>query len=923
MKVYVSSTFEDLQEHRRAVSVAIRNAGWEDVAMEYYIAEDKRAVDRCLEDVAACDLYIGVFAWRYGWTPPKRRFSITELEYRTAVALKKPRLLFLADPKAAWPPFLIDADRKKIEALRKKVGSDRIAGFFGTPDSLIGQLSPALARRIEIKPVAAQGIDTAAYVQYLRRRYGILDLDALMDPKRDELQQLRLENIFIEQRVKEDPPPLELTKDMLEVLKNRHEVHEDELPQGMTPELMSSYLGKPSTPVLSVLSAEDNRLTIVLGDPGAGKSTLLRYLLLSTTSNLPILIDLKTYTALRSRNQCQTFFDYFDRLHQEEGCPAAGAALRHHLEARRPALILFDGIDEIFEPEEQEKITKQIIAVAEAYPNARIVATSRIIGYRRTLLTNAGFRHYTLQDLDRDAIVAFTRRWYEMTLPSASDVDSRVQRIKSAYDASASIRQLAGNPMLLTIMAIIGKHQELPRARWNLYDHAASVLVQHWDVKKHLADKQLGAELMDDEDKKELLRRLAYAMQKGEGGLAGNYIHGAELHKLVEEYLRDRYQLPVERCVMIARAMIAQFRERNFILASYGANLYGFVHRAFLEFFCASAIVYRFEKTKELPLSELKEIFERHRKEKAWNEVLRLICGAIGESFAGDLIDQLRVAGDSSAMKLAVECLSEIRRIDAVADAAGRLLIAVLDFLNGSFRHDNREWQDRIEMASAAAAIGTRWPQRENLIAWLSDAKSEFGVLVWELGHVIGSVGNGLNDLRSLLFKTAKTMSSLGNAAIYALGAGWPDDSDVTDFLLRCTGGRKSIRLVAYQSLSYYRRSDERLANLIFARATPKEPLADLVVQYFHEDPRSVPFLMAAARKTWWTGETAVRGMETHIAQPRVRKLLQKLTSDDRVGTLAAQILARHPAPKSPASRFAGTSPRRAARSAAHARARD
>jgi len=889
-KVYVSSTFEDLQEHRRAVSRAIRQAGSEDVAMEYYVAEDKRAVDRCLEDVAACDLYIGLYAWRYGWQPPKSKVSITELEYRKAVELNKPRLLFLTDPKAAWPPLLIDSNRKKIEALRKKVGDDRIAGFFGTPDSLVAQLAPALQRQVDIKPVAAQGIDTEAYFRYLRSRYGTLDLDALMDPKRDELQQLRLENIFIEQNVREDRPPLELTKDMLEVLKNRNEVHEDDLPQGMTPELMSelqqSYLSKPSLPVLSVLAAEENRCTIILGDPGAGKSTLLRYLLLSASSDrLPILIDLKTYTALRGRNQCQTFFDYFDRLHEEEGCPAAGATLRRYLDEKQPAVILFDGIDEIFEPAEQEKITNQIVAVAEAYPNARIVATSRIIGYRRTLLTNAGFKHYTLQDLDRDAILKFTRRWYEMTLPNASDVDSRVQRIVSAYDASPSIRQLAGNPMLLTIMAIIGKHQELPRARWNLYDHAASVLVQHWDVKKHLADKQLGADLMDDEDKKELLRRLAYAMQKGEGGLAGNYIHGAELQNLVEEYLRGRYQLSVEQSVKIARAMIAQFRERNFILASYGANLYGFVHRAFLEFFCASAIVYRFEKTRDLPFSELKEIFEKHREEKAWHEVLRLICGAIGESFAGDLIDQLRVVGDETAIKLAVECLSEIRRIDAVADAAGRLLIATLDILES----EDSFW----EVAEAAASIGTSWPQRENVIAWLNATRtpSEY-YSKGALGYAIGSVGSGLKDLKSLLFRLAEMESDSTDFAFYALGAGWQDD-EVTEFLIRGTDTRAS----AYFSLGRYRKFNKRVTDMIFAAAGPKGANSDAaitVVYYLHEDPRSVPILIAAAHDDL-SRDVAVRGLETHIAQPRVRKLLQQLISHKRLGTLASQILARHP----------------------------
>ena len=37
----------------------------------------------------------------------------------------------------------------------------------------------------------------------------------------------------------------------------------------------------------------------------------------------------------------------------------------------------------------------------------------------------------------------------------------------------------------------------------------------------------------------------------------------------------------------IATAMLRQFRERNFILSLFGGGVYGFVHRAFLEYFCA------------------------------------------------------------------------------------------------------------------------------------------------------------------------------------------------------------------------------------------------------------------------------------------------------------------------------------------------
>lgn len=67
---YVSSTYLDLGQHRQRAAQVLRCMGWLDIAMEHYVAEDRRSLDRCLADVASCDLYIGLFAWRYGWVPP-------------------------------------------------------------------------------------------------------------------------------------------------------------------------------------------------------------------------------------------------------------------------------------------------------------------------------------------------------------------------------------------------------------------------------------------------------------------------------------------------------------------------------------------------------------------------------------------------------------------------------------------------------------------------------------------------------------------------------------------------------------------------------------------------------------------------------------------------------------------------------------
>src|SRR5262249_34230908 len=133
--------------------------------------------------------------------------------------------------------------------------------------------------------------------------------------------------------------------------------------------------------------------------------------------------------------------------------------------------------------------------------------------------------------------------WYALALYDHPGIaDQRRQRLTQAIEESVPIRELAGNPLLLTILAIIGKHQELPRERWKVYDHAASVLIQHWDVNKHLVDARIDADAIREDDKKELLRRIAYRMQYGRQGLAGNHIWEEDLAAEIEGYLRVRYQ---------------------------------------------------------------------------------------------------------------------------------------------------------------------------------------------------------------------------------------------------------------------------------------------------------------------------------------------------------------------------------------------
>ena len=197
-KIYVSSTYVDLIDCRKQVSVTLRKMGHEDIAMEYYTAENKRPVEKCLADVAACDVYVGIFAWRYGWIPKTKnpkKISITEMEYRQAVKSKKDCLIFLLNSDALWSPKFIDKHRKQIERLRLGLEKTHTVASFSSKDDIGASLAVAVHNWENSRSGISLGrtipkLDFKSYYDAIRKRYQRLDLDALTPPEKEEYLQL-------------------------------------------------------------------------------------------------------------------------------------------------------------------------------------------------------------------------------------------------------------------------------------------------------------------------------------------------------------------------------------------------------------------------------------------------------------------------------------------------------------------------------------------------------------------------------------------------------------------------------------------------------------------------------------------------------------------------------------------------------------
>jgi hypothetical protein len=295
LRVYVSSTFQDLQACRVEIRLALQRLGLQDVAAETYTAES-RPLDRCLAEVRSSDLFIGVFAWRYGHVPGGHEKSITELEYDAAEAAGLPRLIFLQDENAPWPMASVDrgAAFEKIEALRRRLVEHNACDYFAGAEDLRAKLAEAMSREIQrqgdgapdTRPFAAGVDEWARYRHRLIAEYRRLDLDALTPPERDEYLAIGLREVFVEPNVREDVPPPELPKELLVKVQEATRILPEDVPYGIDRQELErtqrSYRARPVKSAFGAVGQPGAGLSVLLGDPGAGKSTLVRYLALTS-----------------------------------------------------------------------------------------------------------------------------------------------------------------------------------------------------------------------------------------------------------------------------------------------------------------------------------------------------------------------------------------------------------------------------------------------------------------------------------------------------------------------------------------------------------------------------------------------------------------------------------------------------------------
>ena len=891
-RIYVSSTFSDLEDYRTEVRLALRRLDHEDVAMEYYGSEDRRPLSRCLADIASCDVYVGIFAWRYGYVPkdgnPEQR-SITELEWRHALAVGKPCLIFLISEDAPWPRAKMELGSiSRIESLRDELMNRHNVSTFENADQLARSVTEAVARWAEKAgyPVKPQPADWSGYREEVFNRHRWVRLQVIAGASKARVPfKIPLIEVFEPQLVafgaSENDVPDEVRRYQQEIYGSRLRILDRVIPadleiseemdrdsaEGTEDQLL---YGNPEQAV-DVLGRE--RTQVILGGPGSGKSTLLQYAMLCVCEPgegsviipphlrrepIPFLVELRNYVLQKDVD----FVSHIVRRSNDfYGVTLDVHSLDNALRENSKALVFCDGLDEVFDPDDRRRVIEQVQAFARRYPGAGIVVTSRIAGYDRVGLELAGFDHYTLMPLTIGHIRNFTEQWYQYYTLEGTERSAQglVQRVVE----SPRLLDLAGNPLLLTMMAVIYKDRDLPHERWRLYERCAETLLEDWDLGKGIEDEDFKlAVAIRTAQKSEILQRVSmYMLENRQAGRELNAISYAPLQKIIADYLETKYQRSQGEAEATAVDILRHLMERTYVLAGIGDRVFGFVHRTFMEYFAACRCLAQFNAGKSDFDWLTHDIFGQHWQVPEWEEVLLLLIAMLHDQGTpiSDVVEHLRRnirAEFPFNIAFAAQCLGEVGEVDA-HDKGQELLTELAEAIAKhallSRRGDRRFVEIALGSFASLAALVTTPGAVHKAIERLNRSDTVAArTAAWQMGFALQSHEERLHYALAAL---NDPQEAVRRGAIAALEREWPGRPDIGPALAEVVRNDKRgrVRLNALAAMQRSWRHEPAILDAIDDRVDEEKAytvvsrLIEFLATTWGRNPRALDLVIKLA----------------------------------------------------------------------------
>lgn len=153
-QVFVSSTYEDLQEERKKVMEALLQMNCFPVGMEYFNASDSSQWEVIKSLIRECDYYVLIVAGRYGSIEKESGKSYTQKEFEYAIEQGVPVISFVHQHPESLPGTKIESEQSKRDKLEefKFCVKKKLCKFWDNADGLASQVVLSLNSLIKTNP---------------------------------------------------------------------------------------------------------------------------------------------------------------------------------------------------------------------------------------------------------------------------------------------------------------------------------------------------------------------------------------------------------------------------------------------------------------------------------------------------------------------------------------------------------------------------------------------------------------------------------------------------------------------------------------------------------------------------------------------------------------------------------------------------
>jgi hypothetical protein len=387
---------------------------------------------------------------------------------------------------------------------------------------------------------------------------------------------------------------------------------------------------------------------VVLGDPGSGKSTLLRFLALAGMSKplqkryqakpdkrLPLLVVLRKYADELKSNPDLGLVDYIPQNVQAD-LSLKGADLsflEYYLESGQ-TILLFDGLDELPGPHFKQIIRDRVRTFLLTYPGNTSIVTSRIVGYDEPFsFDRKEFQHARISPLRLPEIEQFVRGWYRVRIENKAERERNIEDLLRILrdEEHVAIRQLAENPLLLTIVSLVHRIDAvLPDERVVLYQKCTETLLNTWHTWKYreIEPKNRGKIERRNRARMEAIAHWMHCRSAEASQNARAVVSYEDLCRFLTKYITDS-ERPTDSDhdpQDDAADFLDFIKKRAGLLVEAGDRQYSFVHLTFEEYLTATRIITVNEAE---GVQGIWDTIAPHRANPRWHEVIRLLIAGL------------------------------------------------------------------------------------------------------------------------------------------------------------------------------------------------------------------------------------------------------------------------------------------------------